>query len=65
VTIPLERYRAMVQARRFFMELSNSSGFYKRTPASVREMARMLLKHFPQEWELEQLAKKSPDLLEK
>jgi hypothetical protein len=65
VTIPAERYRALVQARRFLMEVSNTSGFYKRTPATVREMARILLKHFPLESELEQLANQSPDLLEK
>lgn len=65
MTLPNERYRAMQQVRRFMEELMNSSGFYKRTPMTVREMARTCLKHYPMMWELEELAKKAPDILEK
>lgn len=55
----------MQQVRRFLEELMNPSGFYKRTPSSAREMARTCLKHYPMMYELEELAKKAPEILEK
>jgi hypothetical protein len=58
VTLPDERYRAVVQTAKFLESLSYSSET-KRVPLAVRQEARRLLRHYPNEWDMkatEQLA---------
>ena len=63
MTLPDERYRAVVQTRRFLFDLCNP----KHTPRVsklVRETARSMLRHYPSEYEMRQAAKGAPDVFQ-
>lgn len=59
MTLPDERYRAVVQTRRFLMDLCNSA-HTPRVPKIVREHARWCLRHYPSDWEMSQAAEAAP-----
>lgn len=63
MTLPDERYRSVKQTRDFLWKLAG--GEFPRTPKIVREHAASCLRHFPSEWELEQLADASPHIMVK
>lgn len=58
-----ERYRALKQGKKLLEELCDP-GKTPRVPSIVRERARGALRHFPQDYELEQLARACPELLD-
>ncbi len=62
--MPDERYRAIKQSKRLLEELCDP-GKTPRVPSLVRDRARTLLRHFPSEYELDNIAEKCPDLLDK
>lgn len=64
MTMPDERYRAIKQSKRLLEELCDP-GKTPRVPSLVRDRARALLRHFPSEYELDNIAEKCPDLLDK
>jgi hypothetical protein len=64
MTMPDERYRAIKQSKRLLEELCDP-GKTPRVPSLVRDRARTLLRHFPSEYELDNIAEKCPDLLDK
>jgi hypothetical protein len=55
MTLPDERYRAVIQTAEFLQALSYSSEI-KRVPLAVRQEARRLLRHYPSEWEMRRVA---------
>lgn len=59
MTLPDERYRAVMWAGRFLQSLSYSSET-PRVPLKVRQEARRILRHFPSEWDMAQAAEASP-----
>ena len=61
MTLPDERYRAIKHTRIFLHELLNPE-VTPRIPKSVRETASYLLRHFPNEWEMQQVADASPHI---
>jgi hypothetical protein len=64
MTLPDERYRAIKQGKKLLEELCDP-GKTPRVPSIVRDRARSILKHFPTDYELEQLAASNPELLQK
>ena len=64
MTLPDERYRALKQGKKLLEELCDP-GKTPRVPSLVRDRARTLLRHFPSEYELDNIAEKCPDLLDK
>lgn len=46
MTIPFERTRALIETKRFLQELQKPE-LTPRVPATVREIARELLRHYP------------------
>jgi hypothetical protein len=64
MTMPDERYRALKQSKKLLEELCDP-GKTPRVPSMVRDRARGALRHFPQDWELESIAEKCPDMLDK
>ena len=62
MTLPDERYRAVNSVREFLRGLLDPKET-PRIPRSVRREAYYLLKHFPLEYEMQELAKKSPKIL--
>jgi hypothetical protein len=63
MTLPDERYRAVVQTRRFLFDLCNPE-HTPRVPKLVRDTARSMLRHYPSEYEMRQAAESSPDIFQ-
>ena len=59
-----ERYRALKQGKKLLEELCDP-GRTPRVPSLVRERARGALRHFPSDYELDAMAEKCPELLDK
>lgn len=64
MTLPDERYRSIQNAQRFLQDLMDPKKT-PRVPREVRQRARSVLKHYPGEYHLEQLAENSPDIIAK
>jgi len=59
MTLPDERYRAVMFARNFLYDLCDS----QKTPGlpkAIRDQARSVLRHYPDEWNMQQVAEASP-----
>jgi hypothetical protein len=59
MTLPDERYRAVMWARNFLYDLCDP----KKTPGvpkAIREQARSVLRHYPDTWEMQQAAEGAP-----
>jgi hypothetical protein len=63
MTIPSERYRAIQKAREFLRDLLDPKKTPK-VPKEIRRQAGSVLRHFPGDFYLEELAKKAPDIIE-
>ena len=63
MTLPDERYRAIMQAKEFLTRLSFSSEI-KRVPLAVRQEARRLLRHYPSEYDLDQIEQHAPHVVQ-
>jgi hypothetical protein len=61
MTLPDERYRAVVQTAKFLQSLCYSSET-KRVPLAVRQEARRLLRHYPSEYDMNKVSQTSPDI---
>jgi hypothetical protein len=61
MTLPDERYRAVIQTARFLQSLSYSSET-KRVPLAVRQEARRLLRHYPSEYDMMKTAQTCSDI---
>lgn len=64
MTLPDERYRAVIQTRRFLLDLCNPE-HTPRLPKIVREHARAMLRHYPSDWEMDQAARSAPGVFQK
>jgi hypothetical protein len=56
MTLPDERYRAVVQTKRFLLEILTTP----RVPKAIKDGARHCLRHYPDEWDMQQAAEGSP-----
>jgi len=63
MTLPDERYRAVMWAGRFLESLSYSSET-PRVPLKIRQEARAILRHFPGEWDMKRASDGSPDVFQ-
>ena len=61
MTLPDERYRAVIQTRRFLLDLCNSQ-HTPRVPKLVRQTARDMLRHYPSDWEMQTAAREAPQV---
>lgn len=61
MTLNYERYLAVKSTRRFLFSLMNPSET-PRVPRKIRQEARRLLKHFPEEYHMETVAKECPTI---
>jgi hypothetical protein len=61
MTLPDERYRAVMQTAKFLQALSYSSEI-KRVPLAVRQQARALLRHYPSEYDMKKVSQTSADI---
>jgi hypothetical protein len=62
MTMPDERYRAMVEGLKLLEDLLIPQ-VTPRVPTNIRERARWIMRHHPSAYELTRLASKAPDML--
>ncbi len=63
MTLPDERYRAVVQTRRFLLDLCNPE-HTPRVPKLIRETAKSMLRHYPSDWDLQRAARACPEVFQ-
>lgn len=63
MTLPDERYRSLKQGKKLLEELCDP-GKTPRVPSIVRQRARGILRHYPNDWEFEKMAEGCPELLD-
>ena len=51
MTLPDERYRSLIETKRFLMELQSPT-MTPKVPKLIRQRARSLLRHFPDDYHL-------------
>lgn len=64
MTLPDERYRAIMWAKKLLEDLASPSKT-KRVPKEIRQRAYSALRHFPDEYFISMLAEARPDILER
>jgi hypothetical protein len=64
MTLPDERYRSVLWAKRFLQDLAHNTKDYPRVPKKVRGEAYSILRHFPNDWDMEQVADASPHIIQ-
>ena len=62
LTLPDERYRAVKATSDFLQRLAG--GQIARVPKAVREEARALLRHYPNQYDLRSAARQAPDVFQ-
>jgi hypothetical protein len=63
MTLPDERYRAVIQTRRFLFDLCNPE-HTPRVPKLIRDTARSMLRHYPDEYDMKKTAQTSSDIFQ-
>ena len=63
MTLPDERYRSIMQAKRLLEELC-SPQLTPRIAAGIRDRARGALRHYPSEYDMMKAAQTSPDIFQ-
>ena len=63
MTLPDERYRSIMQAKRLLEELMDPK-LTPRVAAGIRDRARGALRHYPSEYDMQKAAQTSPDILQ-
>jgi hypothetical protein len=62
MTLPDERYRAVKYAQIFLSRLAG--GQYARVPKAVRDEARSILRHYPNNWDMDRAATAAPEVFQ-
>jgi hypothetical protein len=57
MTLPDERYRAVVQTEKFLREILTTP----RVPKNIKEQARRCLRHYPSHWDMKMAAEGAPE----
>ena len=60
MTLPDERYRAVVQTQKFLMEILTTP----RVPKAIKDGARHCLRHYPSDWDMKRAADSAPDVFQ-
>ena len=64
MTLPDERYRAVMWAERFLRDLAHDTVNYPRVPKKIRQEAHSILRHFPAEYEMKRASEKAHDVFQ-
>jgi hypothetical protein len=60
MTLPDERYRAVVQTQRFLLKILTTP----RVPKAVKDEARACLRHYPSDWDMNRAAEGAPEIFQ-
>jgi hypothetical protein len=61
MTLPDERYRAVIQAKKFLLDLCNPAKT-PRVPKQIRQQAHSLLRHYPSDWDMQRVSDAIPEV---
>ena len=61
MTLPDERYRAVMQTIQFLTDICNTP----RVPKAIKQQARSLLRHYPSAWDMKAAAELAPHVFQK
>jgi len=64
MTLPDERYRAVMWASRFLQDLAHDRNKYPRIPKAVRQEAYSILRHYPSEWDMQRASSGTPEVFQ-
>ena len=62
MTLPDERYRSVLWAKRFLESVAYDYKAYPRISKAVRGEAHSILRHFPSEFDMKETANKIPEI---
>ena len=60
MTLPDERYRAVLQTERFLKEILSTP----RVPKAIKDRARSCLRHYPNDWDMKRAADSAPEVFQ-
>jgi len=60
MTLPDERYRAVVQTEKFLREILTTP----RVPKAIKDSARYCLRHYPSEWDMKAASELAPHVFQ-
>jgi hypothetical protein len=60
MTLPDERYRAVVRTQELLVEILNTP----RVPKAIKDQARSCLRHYPSAWDMKQAAENCPNVFQ-
>lgn len=60
MTLPDERYRAVVRTQELLVEILNTP----RVPKAIKDQARSCLRHYPSAWDMRQAAENCPNVFQ-
>jgi DNA-binding protein Fis len=60
MTLPDERYRAVVQTQRFLLQILTTP----RVPKAIKDQARSCLRHYPSEWDMKAASELAPHVFQ-
>ena len=60
MTLPDERYRAVVQTQKFLLQILTTP----RVPKAIKDSARHCLRHYPSEWDMTRASEGAPDVFQ-
>ena len=60
MTMPDERFRAVVKTREFLQEILTTP----RVPKNIKDSARWCLRHYPSDWDMQRTALQAPDVFQ-
>jgi hypothetical protein len=60
MTLPDERYRAVVRTQELLVEILNTP----RVPRAIKDQARSCLRHYPSAWDMRQAAENCPNVFQ-
>ena len=60
MTLPDERYRAVLKTQKFLLEILTTP----RVPKKIKDDARWCLRHYPSEWDMKRAAEYCPDVFQ-
>lgn len=64
MTLPDERYRSVIWAKRFLESLAYDKKNYPRIPKTVRGEAHSILRHFPSTWDMTRVSEAAPEVFQ-
>ena len=64
MTLPDERYRAVMWAKRFLESIAYDKKAYPRISKAVRGEAHSILRHFPSNWDMTRVSEAAPDVFQ-